>query len=78
MALNPAHLGDIVSPTVGELTGQHGTIIALRLRDNHCQVRFAPLDDPNDSTDHQFAGNEIILIECKHQGVITGEQQSDT
>ena len=74
MAQKTAHLGDIVSPTVGELTGQHGEIIALRFRDNECMVRMAPLDDPTDYTDHRYAGNELMLIECKHHGVITGGQ----
>lgn len=73
MVQNKAHLGDIVSPTVGELKGEHGTIVAVRMSDNRCQIRIAPEDDPTNYQDYQYAGDEIELIECKHQGVILSE-----
>ncbi len=77
MIQNPAHVGDIVSPIDGKLEGQRGTIVALRLKDNRCQVRFAPEDDPNDYHDHQYLGHRLTLIKCKHPGVITSEEQSN-
>ncbi len=77
MVQNTAHLGDIVSPTIGDLTGQHGKIVAIRLRDNRCEVRITSFDNPNDYTDYQFNGSDLTLIECKHEGVITSEEQSN-
>ena len=70
MAQNKAHLGDIVSPTVGELKGEHGTIVAVRMRDNRCEVRIATEDNPNFFVNYQYDGDEIELIKCIHQGVI--------
>lgn len=77
MAQNPAHLGDIVRVTVGELKGQEGTIVSLRLSDNRCEVRIATEDDPTLFVNYQYDGHEITLIECKHEGVITGDEQSN-
>ncbi len=73
MAQNKAHLGDIVSITVGDLKGQQGTVIALRLTDNHCLVTIPQENDPTKHNDYDYAGHEIELIECKHQGVILSE-----
>ena len=74
MAQNQAHMGDIVSPTVGELAGLHGRITALRLNDNRCMVRISDIRYvPVAHIDCQYDGAELKLIDCHHMGITTGE-----
>lgn len=73
MAEKIAHMGDIVGVVVGELKGQQGTIVALRINDNRCMVRIVPEDDPNDYIDYQYHGTELKVISCHHMGIMTSE-----
>ena len=72
MAQNQAHMGDVVSPTVGELKGQEGTVTGLRFDSNQCMVRIAT-DDPTLFRYRNYDGAELKLIDCYHMGVITSE-----
>jgi len=72
MAQNQAHMGDIVSPTVGELAGLHGIITALRLNDNRCTVSISDINYvPTRHVDQQYDGSELKLVECYHPKVTT-------
>lgn len=73
MAQNQAHIGDTVSPVVGDFKGEHGKIVALRDGSNRCMVRLSEDGDPNHCIDVQYDGNDLKLIDCYHMGVTINE-----
>ena len=70
--MNQAHLGDIVCVTLDKLKDHEGIVVAIRIQDNHYQVRVAT-DDPTLFRYREYSGDEIELIECNHQTAILNE-----